>query len=91
MLMAVQHVLYSGKPEDIFIKTLIKKSHKQRMTTKAKFRQKYDLVSNNLNIMSNLAQWLEHLNRNKEIDDLSPLSSHSTGWYSGKGCRIKVL
>ncbi|XP_053404573.1 uncharacterized protein LOC123536677 isoform X2 [Mercenaria mercenaria] len=32
-----------GRPEDIFIKTLIKKSHKQRMVTKAKFRQKYDL------------------------------------------------
>ncbi|XP_060594031.1 uncharacterized protein LOC132748437 isoform X2 [Ruditapes philippinarum] len=32
-----------GRPEDIFIKTLIKKSHKQRMATKAKFRQKYDL------------------------------------------------
>ncbi|XP_060565934.1 annexin A13-like, partial [Ruditapes philippinarum] len=31
------------RPEDIFIKTLIKKSHKQRMATKAKFRQKYDL------------------------------------------------
>ncbi|XP_052769552.1 uncharacterized protein LOC128209531 isoform X3 [Mya arenaria] len=32
-----------GRPEDIFIKTLVKKSHKQRMTTKAKFREKYDL------------------------------------------------
>ena len=38
-------LFFSGRPEDIFIKTLIKKSHKQRMTTKAKFRQKYDLVS----------------------------------------------
>ena len=37
---------FVGRPEDIFIKTLIKKTHKQRMATKTKFRQKYDLVSN---------------------------------------------
>lgn len=35
--------LEPGRPEDIFIKTLIKKTHKQRMATKTKFRRKYDL------------------------------------------------
>ncbi|KAH3845817.1 hypothetical protein DPMN_088107 [Dreissena polymorpha] len=32
-----------GRPEDIFIKTLIKKTHKQRMATKEKFKEKYEL------------------------------------------------
>ncbi|KAL4238967.1 Annexin A11 [Mactra antiquata] len=32
-----------GRPDDVVIKTLIKKTHKQRMVTKSKFRQKYDL------------------------------------------------
>ncbi|KAK3609682.1 hypothetical protein CHS0354_017534 [Potamilus streckersoni] len=32
-----------AKPDEVFIKVLVKKSHKQRMPLKEKFRQKYDL------------------------------------------------